>query len=281
MKDTQIHATVSNAQRVRIKNKKISIGHKKTIQQQRIFFLTVFVLFAVSLYFLEISYTQFAEGLHRIPNVLSQMMTISFGSFAPLLKELVISVIVAFLSVVFSVIVSIFLSFLVAANITPNKYLCIVLRWIFLIIRTIPTTIWVLLAVASVGFGSMAGVLGLILPTSAYLIKMFSAQIEEAGNETIEALKSVGGTWWHIIFKGLLPTLLTSFLATIAFRFELNVAESVILGMVGAGGIGYLLQGYISYYQFSDLSLGIIMVFTTMFLLEMLTNQIRIRLKKQ
>jgi phosphonate transport system permease protein len=281
MKDTHIHATVSNAQHVRIKNKKISIGHKKTIQQQRIFFLTVFVLFAVSLYFLEISYTQFAEGLHRIPNVLSQMMTISFGSFAPLLKELVISVIVAFLSVVFSVIVSIFLSFLVAANITPNKYLCIVLRWIFLIIRTIPTTIWVLLAVASVGFGSMAGVLGLILPTSAYLIKMFSAQIEEAGNETIEALKSVGGTWWHIIFKGLLPTLLTSFLATIAFRFELNVAESVILGMVGAGGIGYLLQGYISYYQFNDLTLGIIMVFTTMFLLEMLTNQIRIRLKKQ
>lgn len=281
MKDTKIDVTVPNALPVRLKKKKIAIGHKKTKQQQQIFFLTVFILFSISLYFTDFSHKQFQEGLVRIPNVLSQMMTISFGSFAVLLKELITSVIVAFLSVVFSVILSIFLAFLVAKNITPNKYLCIALRWMFLIIRTIPTTIWVLLAVASVGFGSMAGVMGLILPTSAYLIKMFSAQIEEAGNETIEALKSVGGTWWHIVFKGLIPSLLTGFLAIIAFRFELSVAESVILGMVGAGGIGYLLQGYISYYQFSDLSLGIMMVFITMFLLEMLSNQIRIRLKKK
>ncbi|RUU71324.1 ABC transporter permease, partial [Mesorhizobium sp. M7A.F.Ca.MR.362.00.0.0] len=73
-------------------------------------------------------------------------------------------------------------------------------------------------------------------------------------------------------------TLLTSFLAITAFRFEMNVAESVILGMVGAGGIGLLIQGYISFYDFSSLSLGIVMVFITMFMLEFMTTQIRKRM---
>jgi phosphonate transport system permease protein len=124
----------------------------------------------------------------------------------------------------------------------------------------------------------MAGVLGLIFPTSSYLIKSFSAQIEEVGKETIEAMQSVGATWWHMVFRGLIPTLLTNFLAITAFRFEMNVAESVILGMVGAGGIGLLIQGYISFYDFSNLSLGILMVFTTMFTMEFITTQIRKRM---
>ena len=120
-----------------------------------------------------------------------------------------------------------------------------------------------------------------MFPTSSFLIKAFSAQIEEEGTEVIEAIRSVGGTWIHVVFKGLLPTILTGMIATLGVRFEIDVHESVVLGMVGAGGIGYLLQSYIQYYDFANLTLGILIVFVTMFLLELSLNRIRALLRTQ
>ncbi|MDQ0859860.1 ABC transporter permease [Bacillus sp. V2I10] len=258
--------------------KRIPIAHKQTQRQQRIFFSTVIVLFLFCLTQLDISIIQFQDGLSRIPTVLSQMAQISFVNFAELSREMIVSLVVAFLSLVFGVVISVVLAFIAARNMTPNRYIGMVLRFTFMIIRAIPSTIWVLIAVASLGFGSMAGVLGLIFPTTSFLVKSFSAQIEEVGEETIEAMQSVGATWWHIVFRGLVPTLFTNFLAITAFRFEMNVAESVILGMVGAGGIGLLIQGYISFYDFNHLSLGILIVFSTMILMEFTSNQIRKRI---
>src|SRR5690606_9259648 len=122
---------------------------------------------------------------------------------------------------------------------------------------------------------SMAGILGLILPTSAYLIRTFAAQIEEVGDETIEALRAVGASWLQVVVKGLLPKLKTIFLSTIAFKFEMNVADSVVLGMVGAGGVGMLIQDSITFYHFDDMTLGILIVFVTMFVIETSTGQLR------
>lgn len=257
---------------------KIAIAHKSTARKQKLFFLGMIVLFIPCMLYLDLSYTQFLDGVHRIPNILSKFMEISFDELPMLLAELLTSVVVAFLCVVISVIISLLLAFVMADNTSPNRFVSGVLRAFVVVVRTIPTTVWVLLAVASMGFGPMAGVLGLIFPTVSFLIKVFAAQIDESGKDTVEAIRATGGTWWHVVFNGVLPNLFTSFLALIAFKFEITVAETVILGMVGAGGIGVLLQEYISFYDFAPLLMGVLVVFTTLFLLEMITTQIRIRL---
>lgn len=266
---------------LRHSGKKIKIAHRKTQVQNRLFFASAAVLFLVCIGFLDLSWEQFRSGLSSIPNIGSKVMTISFDALPELTDGMLTSIIIAFLTVVISVVISILLAFLIAENITPVKWAGRVLRYALLVIRTVPTTIWVLLAVASMGFGSMAGVLGLIFPTSSYLIKSFAAQIEESGDETIEAMRAVGASWLQIVFKGLLPGLLLPFLAIVSFRFEMEVAETVMLGMVGAGGIGVLLQDYISYYEFADLALGIIIVFVTIFAVELVSNRIRSRLARR
>lgn len=258
--------------------KRIKIGHRKTQRQTRMFFAAALVLFLVCVGYLDLSWEQFRNGLESIPNIASKVLTISFDSFPALADGMLTSIIIAFLTVAISIIVSILLAFLIAENITPVKWAGRLLRYILLVIRTVPTTIWVLLAVASMGFGSMAGVLGLIFPTSSYLIKSFAAQIEETGDDTIEAMRAVGASWLQIVFKGLLPGLLLPFLAIVSFRFEMEVAETVMLGMVGAGGIGVLLQDYISYYEFGDLAMGIIIVFITIFTVEMISSRVRSKL---
>ncbi|MFC0215429.1 PhnE/PtxC family ABC transporter permease [Paenibacillus chartarius] len=257
---------------------KTPIAHKPTQRKQQLFFLGMFALFAPCLAYIDLSYTQFLDGVARIPWIARTFMQISFSELPRLLAELLSSVIVAFLCVVFSVVISILLAFVMADNTRPNRFAATLLRVFVVVIRTIPTMIWVLLSVASMGFGPMAGVVGLLFPTIAFLIKVFAAQIDESGKDIVEAIRATGGTWWHVVFNGLLPSLMTSFLALIAFKFEITVAETVILGMVGAGGIGVLLQEYIGYYDFAPLAMGVLVVFITLFLLEMITNQIRIRL---
>lgn len=258
--------------------RKIPISHKATRRNQRLFFLAMIVLFIPCALYLNLSWSQFTDGLTRIPDIARQFAQISFGDLPHLLSELLTSVVIAFLCVVISVVLSLFLAFVIADATAPNRYVAMALRACVVVIRTIPTTVWVLLAVASMGFGSVAGVLGLIFPTASYLIRTFAAQIDEAGREPVEAVRAVGGTWWNVVFNAAIPTLTTTFLATIAFNFEMTVSETVILGMVGAGGIGVLLNEYISYYEFAPLLMGVLVVFTTLFLLEMMTNQIRKRL---
>ncbi len=263
------------------RREKISIGHKRTQRQQRIFFFSVLILFIFSIVMIDIDGSAIAKGMERLPVILASLTQISFEHFLEMLAGMVTTVVIAFLAVLFSFVISFFLAFLVANNTTPNRYLGLGLRYAVMIIRSVPTPIWVLIAVASIGFGPMAGIIGLMFPTSSFLIKAFSAQIEEEGTEVIEAIRSVGGTWIHVVFKGLLPTILTGMIATLGVRFEIDVHESVVLGMVGAGGIGYLLQSYIQYYDFANLTLGILIVFVTMFLLELSLNRIRALLRTQ
>ena len=257
---------------------KIPIAHKPTQRKQQLFFLGMLVFFIPCLLYLKLSWPQFLDGVSRVPDIARQFLQFSFAELPELFAELLTSVVVAFLCVSISVVFALFLAFFMADITAPNRLFAQLLRACVVVIRTIPTTIWVLLAVASMGFGPMAGVLGLLFPTVSFLIKVFADKIDEAGKDTVEAIRAAGGTWWHVVFNGVLPNLLTAFLALIAFKFEMTVAETVILGMVGAGGIGVLLQEYISYYEFAPLMLGVLVVFTTLFLLEMLTNQIRIRL---
>lgn len=259
-------------------SKKIPIAHKQTQRQQRIFFTTVFIMFIVSLFFIKVDMRAISKGIERIPTILKEVTQISFASFGDLMAGMLTTIVIAFLAVLISLVISFFLSFLAANNTAPNKFVGMFIKYGVMVIRAIPTPIWVLIAVASIGFGPMAGIIGLLFPTTSFLVKAFTAQIEEQGTEVIEAIRSVGGTWWHVVFKGVVPTLFTGLVSTLGVRFELDVHESVILGMVGAGGVGYLLQSYIQYYDFANLTLGILMVFITMFILELAINQIRIRL---
>lgn len=261
--------------------KKIPIAHRKTKRQTILFFAAAAILFIVSFSFLDLEWEQFTKGLDSVPAVAQAVLQIKFDSFLELVGAMLSSLIIAFLAVILSVVLAALLAFLIAENITPVRWAGRILRYVLLVIRTIPTTIWVLLAVASMGFGNMAGVLGLLFPTTSYLIKAFAAQIEESGNDTIEAMRAVGASWLQIVFKGLLPGLALPFLATVSFRFEMEVAETVMLGMVGAGGIGVLLQDYISYYEFADLAMGVIIVFVTIFSVELISNRVRSRLARR
>lgn len=234
--------------------------------------VVLFLVFVLSVGGLGVDLQKFVERLSNIIPVFSRMAAIDLSVLPDAMLGMLTSLTIAFVSVCIGALISLVLSFLAAANIAPSKILAAVIKGCVAIIRAVPALVWVLMVVAGIGFGNTGGMIGLIFPVVGYLTKSFAATIEEQGTGLIEALRSTGASWVDIVLKCLLPTVLPAFVSWIAIRLEGNMAESISLGMVGVSGIGALLNRAIYQYNYGVITTLILIIFISMFLLEMGSN---------
>lgn len=260
---------------------KIHVGHRPTQRKQLLFWIVTIILVIFSVCKINFDWSVFTEGLKKIPTVLSKMVQISWEVVPKVLESMLLTLAIALIGIVISAILALVIGFLIAGNTAPSKIVKNILSSICIIIRTIPIAVWVLLAVASAGFGATAAVLGLALPTMAYLSKTFANQIETCGKDIKETMVAQGTSWPVMIVRGFIPTCKASLLAVAAFRFEMSVSESTVLGLIGCGGIGYLISRYIKAYKFGELSVCLIVVLIVMYALELGTTQIRKKMRNE
>jgi phosphonate transport system permease protein len=136
------------------------------------------------------------------------------------------------------------------------------------------------MVVASLGFGATAAVVGLVFSTVGYLARAFISTIEEQEHAVIDAMRATGAGRMQIITHGLLPAVFTGFVAWVAIRFEANVADSVSLGIVGAGGVGMLISRAVRQVNFPNLSTTIVVIFIAMYLIELGALWLRRRISR-
>ena len=148
----------------------------------------------------------------------------------------------AFLGTLFGAIIAFPLAYLGASNVVPNRAVHFIVRRIFDIFRGIPSLIWALIFVAGFGLGPMAGVLALMMADFAPLAKMGAEAIENADRKPVEGVTSSGASKLQILRFALEPQILPVQLSQALYFFESNVRSAAVLGIVGAGGIGYYLS---------------------------------------
>jgi phosphonate transport system permease protein len=241
----------------------------------------VVLVFIVSARVLQLDFAKFFTRLGNAPEVLGRLMTVDFSDFGEMLFALGTSIALAFAALVAGAILSMLLSFLAARNVTPSKFLSKCIVSIIAVVRAVPALVWVLMVVASIGFGNTGGMIGLMFPVVGYLTKSFTASIEDLGDGLVEALRSTGATRLNIIMKGVLPTVFPAFMSWIAIRGEANVAESISLGMVGISGIGMLLSRAVTQYNYGKITSIILLIFTTMVVMEFLMNHVRKKIRER
>lgn len=242
--------------------------------------LTTFLtgLFLFSVRFLDLDLQKFMNRLHNAPNVIKKLMVLDFSNILAIYKGMFASILIAFSALSIGFLISLVLSFLAADNISPSKILSIFIKSGIAIIRSVPALIWILMVVASYGFGNTGGMLGLIFPTTGYLVKSFTASIEEIGYDSIEAMRATGASRIAIIVKALMPNLIRPFFSWTSMRLEGNIAESISLGMVGIGGIGSMLMKSLGKYDYGSISTIILVIFTTLFIVELVVGQLKKKL---
>ena len=215
------------------------------------------------------------ETLDKALTFLGRMVTMDFSIWEEVLTAALESICVAILATIISAICAFALSFFAAVNVS-RRGLAWFLKALCSAIRAVPTLIWALLFVAFLGFGPFAGVLGLFFHSFAYLVKAYSQSIEEVSPSVIEAVRATGASWLQIMAKAVLPTMRTAVISWTALRFEFNLGQSAVLGLVGAGGIGRELSIHMRFFEFEKGGFVVLVIFLMSFGVEMLFNKLKL-----
>jgi phosphonate transport system permease protein len=236
--------------------------------------LTVF-----SLIFLNLEWQRVVERLPRLGKVFADMARFSTERFGLTMLTLTETVSVALLALVYGLVLGMILGALAAKNITPWKPLSTILKSAFAFVRAVPTPVWALLVLASMGFGMASGIMGLGFHVTAFFGKVFAQLFEEVPEETVEAVRASGADRFQIFFAAILPSSLSGIIAWTALRFETNYIEAAILGMVGAGGVGYTILAAMNSYKLGRAGLAILVVFIFGLGIELFSTYIKRKLK--
>lgn len=156
--------------------------------------------------------------------------------------------------------------------ITPLRLLC---RGIISFLRNVPVLVWASILVYMFGVGEIVGLLALIIATLGFLSRSYAESISEIAGSHLEALQTAGASYGQVLVHGLIPEFLPSWINWTLFSFEINIRASAILGMVGAGGIGVLIQTNLKLFKYQEACAIILVVIVIVLLTEFMTNKIR------
>lgn len=184
---------------------------------------------------------------------------------------------IAFLGTIIGTIVSIPIAFISSRNIMPKMIAHLGVMMIT-VIRTFPAVVYGLMFIRVTGPGPFTGVLTLAIASIGMVSKLFIEVIEDLDPGITEALDASGCNTIQKIQYGIIPQLLTNFISTAIYRFEINIKYATILGMVGAGGIGAPLIFAISAYRWKDAGALLIGLIVTVLIVEMISTRLRKKL---
>ena len=212
-------------------------------------------------------------------DILSRMFPPDFSNSGELVYAIFETIEIAFLGTFIAIVLSIPLGLFSAKNLAPNYFVYIISKTIIIFFRAIPEFIMAMILVIAIGFGAMPGVLALGFHTMGFLAKFYAEDIEHINKGPIDALKSSGATKSQIISFGVIPQILPSFVANNLYILDRNVRMATMLGIVGAGGIGYELQSSFRMFEYERVSSIIIIIFVTISIIDHLSSFIRSKIK--
>jgi len=246
--------------------------------------LIFIVLFSSALVFvvkdLEVDFIKLVSDSSKyFGDILSRMLPPDFSNLSELIYAMFETIEIAFLGTFIAIVLSIPLGLFSARNLAPNYFVYLVCKTIVIFFRAIPEFIIAMILVIAIGLGAMPGVIALGLHTMGFLAKFYAEDIEHINKGPIDALKSSGATKSQIISFGVIPQILPSFVANNLYILDRNVRMATMLGIVGAGGIGYELQSSFRMFEYERVSAIIILIFLTIFLIDYLSSFIRSKIK--
>ncbi len=184
---------------------------------------------------------------------------------------------IAFLGTVLGGMLAIPFAFISSKNIMP-KFGNIPGVFSITLIRTLPVFVLGLMFIRVVGPGPFAGVLTMGISSIGMMSKLYIESIEDLDKGILEALDSAGCTTYQKIRYGILPQLFTNFISTAIYRFEINVKNATILGLVGAGGIGFPLLQALGNNRWSDAGAYLLGIIVVVIIIEWISTKIRKKL---
>ena len=238
-------------------------------------FTLIFIVIDLEINFIAL----FSDSSKYFGDILGRMLPPDFSNFKNLAYAMLETIEIAFLGTFIAITLSIPVGLFSARNLAPNYGVFLIARTITIFFRAIPEFIIAMILVIAIGFGAMPGVLALGIHTMGFLAKFYAEDIEHVNKGPIEALKSSGASKSQIISFAIIPQIIPSFIANNLYILDRNIRMATMLGIVGAGGIGYELQSSFRMFEYQKVSAIIIIIFITIFIIDHISSFIRSKIK--
>ena len=196
-------------------------------------------------------------------------------------SKMIETIFLGMMATLFGIILALPISFLAARNLMSANWFTLgiyfVVRTTLNIVRSIEPLIWAVIAVAVVGLGPFAGIVALTLHSIAALGKLYSEAIESIDRGPIEAIHATGATWLQTVVYAVVPQIIPPFVSFTIYRWDINIRMSTIIGLVGGGGIGFLLIQWMRLLDFKAAGLAVWFIVITVTTLDFVSAEIRRR----
>jgi len=221
----------------------------------------------------------YIEGLPAIGQIFVESMPPDFARWQQWIMPLVDTLVMSIAGTALAVLFSLPLAFLAAANTSPNRMVFQISRLILNGLRAVPELIMGIIFVAAVGFGILPGALAVGLHSIGMVGKFFAESIEHVDNQPVEATRAAGASGFQVLYHGILPQVLPQFADVSIYRWEYNFRASTVMGMVGAGGIGFELMSSLRIMDYPQVSAILLVILVMVTLVDSFSGLLRRKFK--
>lgn len=224
------------------------------------------------------SFSELAAGIPALGDFFSRAWPPSFDRFDSLSRALIETFQMAVMGTIVGIVISVPLAVVAAKGLLASHIVNWPARGLIALFRTVPDLVWALIFVIAVGLGPFAGTLAIAVDTAGFCGRFFAESMEDVDKGPSEALRAQGVRRFDTVFCATIPAALPAFLTTSLFALEKATRSSVILGLVGAGGIGLELKVAMDLFNYPRAATIILMIFVLVLVVEQIGSLVRSRI---
>lgn len=214
----------------------------------------------------------------KLRRLLGDSFPPAWGFWPRTLDPFVETIQIAVLGTVVGSVIALPIAILAARPVAPNRVTYLLDRNFMNLLRTMPDLFWAMLFASAAGFGPFAGTLALSVFTVAVVSKLLSESVEAVDLGLTEAVRATGGGWLEMVRFSVFPQVLPQYVSYVLYAFEINIRASAVLGLVGAGGIGMVLNTQRTTFRYDRVTLIVLGVFLVVLVIEQISEAARRRL---
>lgn len=240
-------------------------------------YLAVVVLVVWSLQTIDIFWPWVWDAPAQVNDLALRMWPPDIRTLDAIIRALLETIHIATLATMLTVFIALPVAYIAAQNTTPNRAMLWLGRVILVSSRSVNTLIWALVFVAIFGPGVLAGILAIMFRSIGFVGKLVGEAIEEIDRRPVEAMEATGASRLKVVLYAIVPQVMPTFFAVVILRWDINIRESTVLGLVGAGGIGMILQGAIDTFAWREAATILLAIIVLVIIGEAIAGWLRSR----
>lgn len=262
------------------KTVRLANGHSvvKYASRAPFYGLLVLALLIVSMIVTGFDPAQFVKRFNQLTVILKKIFNPHWEYWPNVIRPLIDTVQMSLIGSMIGSLVALPVAIFASTNINSNRFVVSLLRVLLNIVRTLPTIVIASVCALIYGLGTFAGTVAISIFTFGIVARMLYESIETIDMGAFEAMTSLGATRFQAFWSACMPQILPTYISQSIYSFEINIRAAAILGYVGAGGLGILIQERIGWRDYESLGVVLLSLFVVVFLIENIGQALRRRL---